>query len=56
MLLRINRLWLKKELKDELREKHLLFQEPHSTLLLSSGMGRHWPDSPGIICEKMRIS
>jgi len=25
-----------------------LFQEPDSTLLLSSGMGRHWPDARGI--------
>merc|ERR1712057_54328 len=25
-----------------------LFQEPDSTLLLSGGMGRHWPDGRGI--------
>merc|ERR1719146_250348 len=25
-----------------------LFQEPDSTLLLSGGMGRHWPDARGI--------
>ena len=25
-----------------------LFQEPDSTLLLSGGMGRHWPDARGM--------
>ena len=38
---------------DEVKEKALrdngnLFQEPDSTLLLSSGCGRHWPDARGI--------
>eukprot|EP00755_Sulcionema_specki_P021269 Sspe_Gene.13126::Locus_4503_Transcript_1_1_Confidence_1.000_Length_1545::g.13126::m.13126/K00933/E2.7.3.2; creatine kinase len=32
----------------DLREAGNLFQEPDSTLLLSSGMGRHWPDARGI--------
>ena len=30
------------EQEDQMREDHFLFQEPDSTLLLSSGMGRHW--------------
>merc|ERR1739848_174602 len=33
---------------EELRSKGNLFQEPDSTLLLSSGCGRHWPDGRGI--------
>merc|ERR1712042_230162 len=37
------------ELKGEqLRSAGNLFQEPDSTLLLSSGCGRHWPDARGI--------
>jgi len=32
----------------ELRTKGNLFQEPDSTLLLASGMGRHWPDGRGV--------
>merc|ERR1711957_294433 len=32
----------------ELRNAGNLFQEPDSTLLLSSGCGRHWPDARGI--------
>merc|ERR1712048_134782 len=36
------------EKQEELLEAGNLFQEPDSTLLLSSGMGRHWPDSRGI--------
>merc|ERR1739844_618268 len=32
----------------ELRDNGNLFQEPNSTLLLSSGCGRHWPDARGI--------
>ncbi|EEQ99989.1 Creatine kinase M-type, putative [Perkinsus marinus ATCC 50983] len=36
------------EQEEDMREKHFLFQEPDSTLLLSSGMGRHWPDARGI--------
>merc|ERR1719498_1146314 len=31
-----------------------LFQEPDSTLLLASGMGRHWPDGRGIFCNDNR--
>jgi len=31
-----------------LRNNGNLFQEPDSTLLLSSGCGRHWPDARGI--------
>merc|ERR1719181_2219300 len=34
-----------------MREDHFLFQEPDSTLLLASGMGRHWPDARGIFCN-----
>jgi len=34
--------------EEELRTKGNLFQEPDSTLLLASGMGRHWPDGRGI--------
>jgi len=33
---------------DNLRSRGNLFQEPDSTLLLSSGCGRHWPDARGI--------
>jgi creatine kinase len=37
------------EAKEErLRKSGNLFQEPDSTLLLSSGCGRHWPDARGI--------
>lgn len=37
------------EAKEEaLRSRGNLFQEPDSTLLLASGMGRHWPDARGI--------
>jgi len=34
--------------EEELRSNGNLFQEPDSTLLLSSGCGRHWPDARGI--------
>jgi creatine kinase len=34
--------------ENELRAVGNLFQEPDSTLLLASGMGRHWPDARGI--------
>ena len=37
-----------------MREEHFLFQEPDSTLLLASGMGRHWPDGRGIFCNDNR--
>lgn len=36
------------EEEEKLRTDHFLFQEPDSTLLLSGGMGRHWPDARGI--------
>ena len=34
--------------EESLRSRGNLFQEPDSTLLLSSGCGRHWPDARGI--------
>jgi len=34
--------------EEDLRKVGNLFQEPDSTLLLASGMGRHWPDARGI--------
>lgn len=37
-----------KEKEERLRAGGNLFQEPDSTLLLSSGCGRHWPDARGI--------
>merc|ERR1719198_1170070 len=37
--------------EEKMREEHFLFQEPDSTLLLSSGMGRHWPDGRGIFAN-----
>jgi creatine kinase len=39
---------MSKQKGDELLAKGNLFQEPDSTLLLSGGMGRHWPDARGI--------
>jgi creatine kinase len=36
------------EKEEQLRHNGNLFQEPDSTLLLSSGCGRHWPDARGI--------
>jgi len=36
------------EKEDELRSCGNLFQEPDSTLLLASGMARHWPDARGV--------
>ena len=41
---------IEKEL--ELRSCGNLFQEPDSTLMLSSGCGRHWPDARGIFQSK----
>jgi len=35
------------EKEESLRKNGNLFQEPDSTLLLSSGCGRHWPDARG---------
>jgi len=40
------------EKEEELRSAGNLFQEPDSTLLLSSGCGRHWPDARGIYHNK----
>merc|ERR1719217_893689 len=39
---------MSEEKEDELRKTGNLFQEPDSTLLLASGMGRHWPDARGV--------
>ena len=40
--------------EESLRKAGNLFQEPDSTLLLASGMGRHWPDGRGIFCNDNR--
>jgi len=40
--------------EEKLRSQGNLFQEPDSTLLLASGMGRHWPDGRGIFCNEGR--
>merc|ERR1719191_1144570 len=37
--------------EETMREEQLLFQEPDSTVLLASGMGRHWPDARGIFAN-----
>jgi len=42
------------EMEEQLRSCGNLFQEPDSTLLLASGMGRHWPDGRGIFCNDKR--
>merc|ERR1719456_1065329 len=39
------------EEEESMRDEHFLFQEPDSTLLLASGMGRHWPDARGIFAN-----
>merc|ERR1711964_951573 len=39
------------ETEEKLRSCGNLFREPDSTLLLASGMGRHWPDARGIFCN-----
>ena len=38
---------MSEEKEESLRKNGNLFQEPDSTLLLSSGCGRHWPDARG---------
>jgi len=43
---------MSEEKEEELRKKGNLFQEPDSTLLLASGMGRHWPDGRGVFHNK----
>jgi len=40
--------------EEAMREEHFLFQEPDSTLLLASGMGRHWPDARGIFANEAK--
>lgn len=40
--------------EEALRNAGNLFQEPDSTLLLSSGCGRHWPDARGIFHNEAR--
>ena len=40
--------------ENKMRDDHFLFQEPDSTLLLSSGMGRHWPDARGIFANDQK--
>jgi len=39
---------MSKEKEQQLRSTGNLFQEPDSTLLLASGMGKHWPDGRGV--------
>merc|ERR1719218_562139 len=39
---------MSEEKEEELRKMGNLFQEPDSTLLLASGMARHWPDGRGV--------
>merc|ERR1711937_421032 len=39
---------MSEEKEEALRKCGNLFQEPDSTLLLASGMGRHWPDGRGV--------
>jgi len=43
---------MSEEKENELRTAGNLFQEPDSTLLLASGMGRHWPDGRGVFQNK----
>merc|ERR1719160_677885 len=45
---------MSEEDEEKLRSQGNLFQEPDSTLLLASGMGRHWPDGRGIFCNDNR--
>merc|ERR1719197_1517697 len=45
---------MSEEEEEKLRTTGNLFQEPDSTLLLASGMGRHWPDARGIFCNDNR--
>merc|ERR1719421_1924904 len=40
--------------EESMRDEHFLFQEPDSTLLLASGMGRHWPDARGIFANEQK--
>jgi creatine kinase len=43
---------MSESMEAQLRKAGNLFQEPDSTLLLSSGCGRHWPDARGIFFNK----
>jgi len=45
-----------KEKQEDLLAQGNLFQEPDSTLLLSSGCGRHWPDAREFITTKTKIA
>merc|ERR1719183_1682888 len=45
---------MSEEEEGSMREDHFLFQEPDSTLLLASGMGRHWPDGRGIFANDQK--
>jgi creatine kinase len=45
---------MSKEEERSLREMGNLFEEPNSTILLASGMGRHWPDGRGVFRNKQR--
>merc|ERR1712159_849736 len=45
---------MSEEKEEELRKMGNLFQEPDSTLLLSGGMGRHWPDGRGVFHNDAR--
>jgi creatine kinase len=45
---------MSEEEEEKLRKTGNLFQEPDSTLLLASGMARHWPDGRGIFCNDNR--
>jgi len=37
---------------EDLDRHHFLFQEPDSTVLLSSGVGRDWPEARGVFASK----
>jgi len=45
---------MSEEQEEKLRSTGNLFQEPDSTLLLASGMGRHWPDARGIFANESK--
>jgi creatine kinase len=45
---------MSKEEEELFRKSGNLFQEPDSPLLLSGGMGRHWPDGRGIFANNAR--
>eukprot|EP00927_Polykrikos_kofoidii_P012832 TRINITY_DN15567_c0_g1_i1.p1 TRINITY_DN15567_c0_g1~~TRINITY_DN15567_c0_g1_i1.p1 ORF type:complete len:964 (-),score=177.46 TRINITY_DN15567_c0_g1_i1:137-3028(-) len=40
--------------EDRLRNDHFLFQEPDSSVLLCSGMGRHWPEARGVFAASSK--